>query len=50
MKPSFYAKGNEYLDSKKDLTGNIDKEIKELEKNKGKLFLQMKILIVLHYK
>ena len=37
VKPSFYAKGNEYLDSKKDLTGNIDKEIKELEKNKGKI-------------
>ena len=37
VKPSFYAKGSDYLDSKKDLTGNIDKEIKELKKNKGKI-------------
>ena len=27
VKPSFYAKGSDYLDSKNDLTGNIDREI-----------------------
>ena len=37
LKPNFYAKGVEYSDVKRDITGNINKEIKVLEKCGGKI-------------
>lgn len=37
LKPNLYFKGKDYLD--KDITGNLSLEVKELKKNKGKIFL-----------
>ena len=37
LKPDFYFKGKDYL--KKDLTGNLNKEIKILKRNKGKIII-----------
>lgn len=37
LKPDLYFKGRDY--SKKDISENLDKEIKILKKNKGKLFI-----------
>lgn len=37
IKPDFYVKGNDYKDFKKDLSKNIIKEKKEVEKYNGKL-------------
>jgi cytidyltransferase-like protein len=37
LKPNFYFKGRDYL--KKDLTDNLNKEIKILKKNKGKFII-----------
>ena len=36
LKPDIYCKGPDYS-NKKDLTGNLDKELEVLKKNKGKL-------------
>lgn len=36
IKPDIYCKGPDYSNYK-DLTGNLDKELKELKKNKGKM-------------
>ena len=36
IKPDIYCKGPDYSNHK-DLTGNLDKELKELKKNKGKM-------------
>ena len=37
LKPNFYCKGKEYSDSKKDVSGEIKNEIKELKKVNGKI-------------
>ncbi len=37
LKPNIYFKGQDYL--KKDFTNNLNKEIAELKKNKGKFFI-----------
>ena len=37
IRPSFYIKGNEYRKFKEDITGKINDEKKEVEKNGGKL-------------
>lgn len=37
IKPDFYAKGLEYKNFKKDITGNIIKETNAVKKNKGKI-------------
>ena len=37
IKPNFYIKGNDYKNLKKDLSKNIYKEKKAVEKNSGKL-------------
>ena len=39
IKPSIYCKGKDYKDFKKDITGEIKNELKELKKNKGKLVI-----------
>ena len=38
IKPQFYAKGQDYKDHSDDITKKIKLEIKELKKNKGKIF------------
>ena len=38
IKPNFYCKGKDYVNPKDDLTGEIKNELKELKKNKGKIF------------
>ena len=37
LKPDVYFKGPDYKDHKKDLTGNIKKEIRAIKKSKGKI-------------
>jgi rfaE bifunctional protein nucleotidyltransferase chain/domain len=37
LKPDIYFKGSDYL--KKDLTGNLEKEISAIKKNNGKVFI-----------
>ena len=37
VKPHIYAKGQDYQDTNKDITGNIKKEIDIVKKNKGKI-------------
>ena len=37
IKPDFYCKGKDYIDKKKDITNQIQKEISEVKKNKGKI-------------
>ena len=37
IKPDIYFKGSDYKDNKKDLTGNIIKEIQKVKKFKGKI-------------
>ena len=39
FKPNFYCKGKDYKDFKKDITGEIKNELKELKKFKGKLII-----------
>ncbi len=39
IKPSIYCKGKDYKNFKKDITGEIKNEIKELKKNKGNLVI-----------
>lgn len=43
LKPNFYVKGEDYQDFKKDITSNIIKEKKEIEKNNGKLIFSKDI-------
>ena len=37
IKSDFYVKGNDYKNSKKDITGNILREKKAVEKHGGKI-------------
>lgn len=37
LKPDFYCKGPDYKQNKSDITGNINKEIIAIKKNKGKI-------------
>ena len=38
LKPNIYCKGNDYKNSKDDVSGEITNELNELEKAKGKFF------------
>ncbi len=38
IKPNIYCKGPDYKDHKKDISGEIINEIKEVKRNKGKIF------------
>lgn len=38
IKPNYYAKGSDYIDPRKDITGNILKERNSVKKNGGKMF------------
>ena len=38
LKPKIYCKGPDYKKNEDDITGNINKEFKELKKYKGKIF------------
>ena len=40
LKPKIYCKGPDYKKNEDDITGNINKEFKELKKYKGKFFIQ----------
>ena len=44
LSPNFYFKGKDYIS--KDITGNLKLELKELKKNKGKIFIQKQKYLV----
>jgi rfaE bifunctional protein kinase chain/domain/rfaE bifunctional protein nucleotidyltransferase chain/domain len=44
IKPDIYVKGGEYKDLQSDLTGNIEKEIKEVEKHGGNIVFTNEIV------
>jgi len=44
LKPNIYVKGKDYKNSKKDITGNIIKEKRLTEKNKGRLIFTDEIV------
>ena len=43
IKPNFYIKGSDYTDPNEDITGNILREKKAVDKNNGKFILSNEI-------